>query len=99
MYLDVIFYLSRHICQQRIEKEGVNEMRNAGINYIPVGRVKPRNSRASLRRKIARFLYDAMWLVFEAMEPVIDAMMLIMAGVLFGAGFYLGRILISLCRL
>ncbi len=74
-------------------------MRNAGINYIPVGRVKPRNSRASLRRKIARFLYDAMWLVFEAMEPVIDAMMLIMAGVLFGAGFYLGRILISLCRL
>ena len=45
-------------------------MRNVGIDYIPVGRVKPRNNKPSLRRKIARFLYDAMWLVFEAIIKI-----------------------------
>lgn len=74
-------------------------MQNVGIDYIPVGRVKPRSNRASLRRKIVRFLYDVMGLVVEVVGPVINAMMLIMAGVLFGAGFYLGFILMSLCRL
>lgn len=74
-------------------------MKKVGIEYIPVGRVKPRSNRAFLLRKIIRFLCSIMGLAVEMVGPMIDAMMLIMAGVLFGTGFYLGGILMSLCRL
>lgn len=73
-------------------------MRDDNIEYMPVGKVKSRKKWAATHRKTVRFLYGVVRLVLEVIDSVFDAMMLIIAGIIFGAGFYMGCILMSLCR-
>lgn len=73
-------------------------MQDDGIQCISIGRVRSRKKWAAVHRKTVRFLYGVVRLVLEVIDSVFDAMMLIIAGIIFGVGFYLGCILMSLCR-